>query len=110
MSEYDENTSQSNKELDSQSMQKMVFNAFALQKERGQKVFNGKLEEKDIALFCALDNECESLLKQASERFSLSYRAQNKIKKVARTIADLANEKYISKSHILEALSYRRIS
>ena len=90
-------------------MQKMVFDAFISQKSRGQAVFNGKLDEKDIALFCVLNSECQTLLQQASERFSLSYRAQNKIKKVARTIADLAGKEYIDKAHILEALSYRRI-
>ena len=75
----------------------------------GTCIFNGKLDEREIALFCMLNDECEALLQQASERFSLSYRAQNKVKKVARTIADLANETHIQKPHILEALSYRRI-
>lgn len=109
MSEYEEHLATSNQELDSQYMQKMVFDAFISQKSRGQAVFNGKLDEKDIALFCVLNSECQTLLQQASERFSLSYRAQNKIKKVARTIADLAGKEHIDKAHILEALSYRRI-
>lgn len=96
--------------LDSQNMQEMVFDAFKMQKSRGQNVLNGKLEEKDIDIYCALSDECLSLLEQARVRFALSYRAQNKIKKVARTIADLAKQEQIHKTHILEALSYRRIS
>ncbi|WP_336524394.1 ATP-binding protein, partial [Helicobacter japonicus] len=109
MSEYEEDALLSPINLDSAHMQKMVFDAFALQKSRGQTIFNGKLDEREIALFCMLNDECEALLQQASERFSLSYRAQNKVKKVARTIADVANETHIQKPHILEALSYRRI-
>ena len=72
-------------------------------------MFNGKLDEAEIEQFCILDIDSKNLLDQASERFSLSYRAQNKLKKVARTIADLAKEEYITKAHLLEALSYRRI-
>lgn len=90
-------------------MQKMVFDAFTMQKARGQVALNGKLEEKDIDIVCRLDGECLKLLHQASERYALSHRAQNKVKKLARTIADLAKTKEINKSHILEALSYRRI-
>lgn len=95
--------------LDSKHMQDMVFDAFKMQKQRGQAMLNGKLDERGIETFCALDNECANLLNQATQRFSLSYRAQNKIKKVARTIADLAQQSHIDKAHILEALSYRRI-
>lgn len=95
--------------VDSQSMQEQVFAAFKYQKNRGQKIFNGKLDEKGIEEFCVLDASSQMLLEQAVERFGLSYRAKNKIKKVARTIADLAQEECIAKSHILEALSYRRI-
>lgn len=109
MTEYEEGSDKEVAGLDSQSMQKMVFLAFERQKARGQRVLNGKLDEKDIATFCVLNDECLGLLAQATQRFALSYRAQNKIKKVARTIADLENKEDIGKTHILEALSYRRI-
>ena len=107
MSEQEDRQTQAG--LDSLSMQKMVFDAFKMQKKRKQEVFNGKLDEAEIEQFCILDIDSKNLLDQASERFSLSYRAQNKLKKVARTIADLAKEEYITKAHLLEALSYRRI-
>ncbi|RDU52017.1 Fis family transcriptional regulator [Helicobacter sp. MIT 00-7814] len=96
--------------LDSQSMQKSVFEAFIFARQtRGQKVFNAKLSEKEIEEFCTLSAEAQTLLSQASERFNLSMRSLNKIKKIARTIADLAQSPQIHKEHILEALSFRRI-
>ncbi|WP_066386844.1 YifB family Mg chelatase-like AAA ATPase [Helicobacter himalayensis] len=96
--------------LDSQSMQKSVFEAFIFARQtRGQKVFNAKLSEKEIEEFCILNADAQTLLSQASERFNLSMRSLNKIKKIARTIADLAKSPQIHKEHILEALSFRRI-
>lgn len=97
------------KPLDSAAMQKSVFKAFVMQKSRSQPTFNGKLDERGIEEFCILDDSLRTLLLQASDRFSLSYRAQNKIKKLARTIADIEGEESIRKAHILEALSYRKI-
>ncbi len=55
MNENEEDKSEVNTGLDSQSMQKMVFDAFTMQKARGQVALNGKLEEKDIDIVCRLD-------------------------------------------------------
>ena len=48
------------------------------------------------------------VLDMAISRFTLSFRSIKKIQKVGRTIADLDSSEVIRKSHILEALSYRR--
>jgi len=50
------------------------------------------------------------LLTEAAERMKLSARGYHRVLKVARTITDLAGEATVSKAHIAEALSYRRIS
>ncbi len=42
-------------------------------------------------------------------RLSLSARAYHRILKVARTIADLADEPQILTAHLTEAIGYRRI-
>ncbi len=92
----------------SQQMHQEVLRAFAFQKQRGQEALNGKLDEKEIEQFCIIDESAKEILQKAIERFSLSYRSINNIKKVARTIADLEEQELINKSHLLEALSYRR--
>jgi magnesium chelatase family protein len=94
--------------LCSQQMHSNVFFALQLKEARQQKCPNGKLEDSEIEQFCALDPELQELMRQASEQFGLSFRSVNKVRKVARTIADLEGSRHIQKSHLLEALSYRR--
>ncbi len=101
--------------FDSKNMQDIVFKVFKRQIERnqldsnGKVIFNGKLSETDVEKYCILDNSCKNLLEQAKMRFNLSYRGEQKIKKVARTIADIYECDEIQKEHVLEALSYRKI-
>ncbi len=50
------------------------------------------------------------LLTEAAERMRLSARGYHRVLKVARTIADLAGAASVTRPHIAEALSYRRIT
>lgn len=95
--------------MSSKEMQKKVFEAFRMQKHRGQRNFNGKLSEKEVEQFCVFDEDAKTLLARAIERFSFSHRAINRLKKVARTIADLEGSQTISKAHLTEAIGYRKI-
>ena len=70
---------------------------------------NSAMSPRDIRMHCALDDECESLLEQAMRRQGLSARAHDRILKVARTIADLANSGDIQSPHISEAINYRSL-
>lgn len=96
------------KDYSSKALKLMVNRAFKIQKSRGQTSLNGKLSEQEIEIFCQLSKEAQKILFSAIERFSLSHRSINSVKKVARTIADLENAPDIEKKHLLEALSFRR--
>ena len=92
--------------LSSDKMHKKVFEAFKMQKSRGQQQFNGKLDEWEIEKHCKLKDS--QIIFDAIDRFGLTHRSINSIKKVARTIADLENSIDIEKKHLLEALSFRK--
>ncbi|MGD9380580.1 MAG: YifB family Mg chelatase-like AAA ATPase [candidate division WOR-3 bacterium] len=70
---------------------------------------NAHLGSKDIRKHCAIDDEAQSLLKTAIERFGLSARAYDKVLKVARTIADLDGVENIKTHHVAEAIQYRSL-
>jgi magnesium chelatase family protein len=59
--------------------------------------------------FCQLDETGGRLLKTAMEVRGLSARAYDRILKVARTIADLADSEHIGAEHISEAINYRNL-
>jgi magnesium chelatase family protein len=56
---------------------------------------------------CAFDAGGEALLEAASGRFALSARAQDGIRRVARTLADLGGSDVIRTAHVAEAISLR---
>ncbi len=68
---------------------------------------NAEMTTKYIKELVSLSSDCQMLLKQAINTYSLSARSYYKIIKVARTIADLEEERYVSVSHLAEALQYR---
>jgi len=78
--------------------------------EKKKKIYcNAHLGSKDIRKFCPIDEQSQSLLKTAIERFGLSARAYDKVLKVARTIADLEGKGNIKVEHIAEAIQYRSL-
>jgi magnesium chelatase family protein len=70
---------------------------------------NAQMSSKDVDKYCNLQADGFNLLKTAMERLSLSARAFVRIKKVARTIADLENSEDIKAEHLAEAIQYRSL-
>lgn len=94
--------------VSSEELHEKVIEAFKIQKERGQKNLNGKLKDEDIKKYCTLDNESSFIMEKAILNYQLSFRSINKVLKVARTIADLNENKNITKSDLLQSLNFRK--
>ena len=68
---------------------------------------NAMMNSAMLAEYCRLDAASAALLEQAMRRFALSARAYDRIRRVARTIADLAGRPAITAADIAEAITYR---
>jgi len=107
---YSEISSQQKSEEDSATIKTRVENARARQQKRFQNekiYFNAKMPASMIDKHCKLGAEAAELLKMVFDNMGLSARAYHKILKIARSIADLADEENISEAHVAEAISYR---
>ncbi|MEO8213082.1 MAG: YifB family Mg chelatase-like AAA ATPase [Myxococcales bacterium] len=70
-------------------------------------VTNARLTRRGLTRHAALDDDGHQLLARAMDRFALSARAITRVRRVARTIADLESSPCIHAVHIAEALQYR---
>ena len=93
------------------AIRQRVFRAREIQTTRfpEKKKTNHLLRPKELKQYCKLDTEGEQLLGMAIRELGLSARAYFKVLKIARTIADLAEEEKIQESHIAEAVQYRNL-
>ncbi len=99
-------------EESSSAVFKRILKAHKQQKQRLQPYnfrCNAQISSKELALLCPLNSEAKQLLHQAMEHLGLSARAYGKVLKVARTIADLEDDKAIQANHISEAIQYRSL-
>ncbi|MGD9649430.1 MAG: YifB family Mg chelatase-like AAA ATPase [Dongiaceae bacterium] len=106
---------------DSKTIAARVLKARAKQHQRFQHIAV-KLNVKDVPRcnaeadgdilteIAALENDAKILLNEAAGRLRLTARGYHRLLRVARTIADLADADIITRLHIAEAISYRRLS
>ncbi|MBI33851.1 MAG: magnesium chelatase [Flavobacteriales bacterium] len=96
----------------SNSIRERVVSARKIQTKRYNKTkvnCNAEMNSNQLESCCKLNSECKILLKNAMNKLDLSARAYNRILKVARTIADLDNQKNIHPNHIAEAIQFRSL-
>lgn len=68
---------------------------------------NADMGPAEIRQYCQLDPAGQQLMKSAMAQMQLSARSFHRVLKLARTIADLAQEPHIMPVHLAEALQYR---
>ena len=105
--------SDSGKTEPSKVVRDRVVRARAVQAKRFESVrgiySNSQMTSSMQRKYCQLDETGGKLLKTAMELRGLSARAYDRILKVARTIADLAESENITAEHISEAINYRNL-
>ena len=109
--EYNE-LSDNNEGEKSRDIKKRVDKARAVQQKRfaGTKITcNAKMTPKMTKEYCVLSEEADELLHESFDNFSMSARAYDKVLRLARTIADLADSEEIKLEHIAEALQFRAL-
>jgi magnesium chelatase family protein len=70
---------------------------------------NAMMPSNMVKETCLINEAGKTLMKTAMERLGLSARAYDRILKVSRTIADLANADEIKTEHLAEAIQYRSL-
>lgn len=96
----------------SEHVRQRVETARSLQRSRysdSQIRSNADMGHNSIRRHCQIAPELGDLLQTAMERLSLSARAYDRILKVSRTIADLADSENIQAPHLLEAIQFRSL-
>jgi magnesium chelatase family protein len=76
---------------------------------RGAPRTNARMTPRQLGRHCALPPAGRDLLTRAARRLGLSARGHDRVLKVARTIADLADAETIAAEHVAEALAYRTL-
>lgn len=70
---------------------------------------NAGMSDRETGRFAELTPEVKALLDTAMESLQLSARAYTRIRKIARTIADLEGSGQVQSEHITEAIGYRTL-
>ena len=97
---------------DSLTVRQRVLKARKIQQERYAKLgifCNAQLDQRGIEKYCQMEPSARMLLHQAVERFHISMRTYGRIRKVARTIADLAGHDLIQTADVAQAIQYRNV-
>lgn len=91
-------------------IRRRVTNARDIQLQRLRKfhvICNAQMSHAVLKKTCPLSDNAQKLLERAFDKMNMSARSYDRIIKVARTIADLAQEDEITEQHVAEAIQLR---
>ncbi len=89
-------------------MKDQITKALSTMHDRSQQgVTNARLSGKSLDKAAVLDDSAMQLLGHAMNELGLSARAYDKIRRLARTIADLDESQAVTTDHVAEAIQYR---
>ncbi|MGI9281973.1 MAG: YifB family Mg chelatase-like AAA ATPase [Endozoicomonas sp.] len=92
----------------SKNIRHQVIRARSLQQQRQGKP-NARLSAREMDEFCPLDKQKQAFMTRLCDKLGYSARAVHRILRVARTLADLDEEKSILQKHLAEAVHYRKL-
>ncbi|MBR1931155.1 MAG: YifB family Mg chelatase-like AAA ATPase, partial [Lachnospiraceae bacterium] len=96
----------------SRTIRERVLQARKLQEKRfagSNKRFNAEMDAEDVKAFCILGDKEQTCAEELYHTMQLSVRAYHRLLKVARTIADLAEQEHIGVEHLMEAACFRTL-
>ena len=92
----------------SSAIRDRVIIAREIQNKRlGKNRTNSKMTPRELRDLVPLTEESEAFMRLVTSRMNLSARVFDRVLKVGRTIADLAGEEVVGKTHLAEAVQYR---
>jgi magnesium chelatase family protein len=91
----------------SEAVRERVVRARAIAVARNGSGSNAALAARDLPRAAPLDPGCRQLLHRAADAFRITARGVVRVRRVARTIADLAGSEPLREEHVAEALQYR---
>jgi magnesium chelatase family protein len=110
---FEELSGQPGLEEPSEQIRQRVMRARQRQAQRFEDIpgmyANAQMPPQMVRDICTVSKASDTLLKAAMQRLQLSARAYDRILKVARTIADLADSDSILPEHVAEAIQYRNL-
>ncbi len=107
-----EEIEQQSAQEDSRTVQARVLAARTAQLERyaGENYFcNAQLTQDGVERYCPLTPDAAELLRRAVTQYKISMRAYGRIRKVARTLADLAGHEQLALADVAQAIQLRNL-